>query len=61
MNERIEPGAIEPTEQQAQVVVPAGVGEAVGTAVLTAATNSEPVIALDLQAPRSWDLHKSGW
>lgn len=39
------------------------VSEAVGSAVMTAAnvSNDTKIVALDIQAPRSWDLHKSGW
>ena len=37
------------------------VKEAIGSTALTGARSSEQVTALDDQAPRSWDLHKSGW
>jgi len=49
------------TEQQVQPVVVVASEEVIGSTALLAARASEQVMALDDQAPRSWDLHKSGW
>ncbi len=48
-------------EQQVQPIVVVTKEETIGSAALTATKASEQVMALDDQAPRSWDLHKSGW
>lgn len=48
-------------EQHLQAVVEATKEESIGSVVLTATRTSEQLKALDEQAPRSWDLHKSGW
>jgi hypothetical protein len=34
---------------------------AIDSTAITAAEASQQVTPIDKQAPRSWDLHKSGW
>lgn len=56
---------IEPTdpsvEQHIGVVAKVTKEEVIGSTALTGARTNEEITALDDQAPRSWDLHKSGW
>ena len=49
------------TEQPVEAVVRAIKKEVIGSTALSGASASEQITALDDQAPRSWDLHKSGW
>ena len=48
-------------EQHVEAVAQTIKEEAIGSTALTGARTTEPITALDEQAPRSWDLHKSGW
>ncbi len=55
--ELTDPNAEQHVEEVAQVTKE----EAIGSTALTGTIASKQITALDEQAPRSWDLHKSGW
>lgn len=61
MNELEQGKRVELSDSSVEQPVVVATEEVIGSTALTAARTSEQVIALDDQAPRSWDLHKSGW